>query len=167
MPAGFTQSEDSWYSPEGSRVEDFGPYTQEVTRYPERTYAAAGPAFGGFAGPPIEANPQPPAGTFQSIGSTVPGQGVSDIATSTFPASPGFLAGRPTSKKEVDESIRLHEGGVVPGSPGEEVDTTLEAGETVLPTGFNKMGNRSGKALSRLKSLTISFAHDDELKKGR
>lgn len=177
-PEGYRNIEGSWYGgPENSRLEDLSPYTQDVTTYPEQTYAPAGPAYGGFAGPPIEANPQPPVGLFQPAGmsptdatmpgTTVPGQGVADIATSTMPASPGFLAGRPTSKKEVDESIRLHEGGVVPGQPGQEVDTTLEAGETVLPTGFNKMGHKGGNPLSRLKSLTISFAHDDDDRKRR
>lgn len=82
-------------------------------------------------------------------------------------AAPSFLAGRPPQERGVDESIRLHQGGVVPGRPGSDVKTTLQAGETVLPTGFAGMGHRGGAPLSRIKSMAINFHHDDVGKKTR
>lgn len=93
-------------------------------------------------------------------GTTTPGQ------EGTM-AAPSFLAGRPPQERGVDESIRLHQGGVVPGRPGSDVKTTLQAGETVLPTGFAGMGHRGGAPLSRIKSMAINFHHDDVGKKTR
>ena len=58
--------------------------------------------------------------------------------------------------------VNLHQGGVVPGQPGQEVRATLEAGETVVPTQFDPQpagrvetdsGNRAGLPLNIQRAI--------------
>lgn len=68
-----------------------------------------------------------------------------------------------------NQGVTLHQGGVVPGAPGQNVRTTLQAGETVLPTQVNPKdakqvetdpGNRAGLPMNiqqAIKSFEASL----------
>ena len=80
------------------------------------------------------------SGGFNKIGSTIQKVGstlfetVGKLFSGLFDAVGGFLSGLGGGGGGLSGLFAFHEGGVVPGYPGQEVPAILQAGETVLPT---------------------------------